>query len=348
MRVLVARTQVPFVRGGSEVLGDSLVSALRHAGHLAELVAIPFNWEPPARILDHMLAAKLLDLSHTMGQPIDRVVALNFPTYYLSATRKTLWLQHLHRPIYDLWEHAYASLAYTSEGAAVRSAIMAADRLELGAIDARFAISRRVAERLRRHLAYDADVLHPPLNDPQGFRCAPDEPFIFFPSRVASLKRQCLAVRAMGRSKAKIKLVLAGAPDTSETLAELTTALAENGSSGQVEYLGHIGEEKKRELYARCRAVLYPPYDEDYGFVTIEAMQSSKPVITCADSGGPLEFVVPGETGIVAQPDEDGLVEAIARFAERPDEARRMGEAGKARVETLGLNWPDTVDRLLA
>ncbi len=339
---------MPFARGGAEALADALVAALRAAGHEAELVAIPFQWHPPKRILDHMLAAKLLDLRCAMGAPADRVVALSFPTYFAAAPRKTLWLLHLHRAAYDLWEHEFGSLAAWPDGAAVRAAIVAADRRELAAIEPRFTISRRVAGRVRKFLDLEADALYPPVPDAERYRCEADEPYLFFPSRVSSLKRQTLAVQAMRRAGAKIKLVLAGPTETLGQRDELMAAIAAAGGEERVSYLGNVSDEKKRELYARCRAVVYPPYDEDYGYVTLEAMHASKPVITCGDSGGPLEFVVPGETGLVATPDADGLGAAIARIAERPDEARRLGAAGRARLDALGINWPDTIERLLA
>ena len=63
------------------------------------------------------------------------------------------------------------------------------------------------------------------------------------------------------------------------------------GVSKKVKWLGFITEQEKIDLYAKARAVVYPPADEDYGYVTLEAMLSSKPVITCSDSGGTLEFV---------------------------------------------------------
>ena len=56
MQILIATTQVPFVHGGAEVHARSLLEALRRAGHEAEIVAIPFKWYPPERILDSMLA----------------------------------------------------------------------------------------------------------------------------------------------------------------------------------------------------------------------------------------------------------------------------------------------------
>ena len=53
---------------------------------------------------------------------------------------------------------------------------------------------------------------------------------------------------------------------------------------------------------ARCRAVCFPPFQEDYGFVTVEAFASRKAVVTCRDSGGPAELVVDGVNGFVCEP----------------------------------------------
>ena len=66
-------------------------------------------------------------------------------------------------------------------------------------------------------------------------------------------------------------------------------------------------------LYATCRGVLYVPFDEDFGYVTVEAFLSRKPVVTASDSGGPLEFVEDGASGFVAAPEPTG-----ARRRDRP------------------------------
>ena len=50
MRILIATTQVPFVRGGAEAHAEGLLKALRDAGHEAEIVAVPFKWYPPEKI----------------------------------------------------------------------------------------------------------------------------------------------------------------------------------------------------------------------------------------------------------------------------------------------------------
>ena len=115
----------------------------------------------------------------------------------------------------------------------------------------------------------------------------------------------------------------------------------------RVEWLGMVSEEQKRDLYANCLGVIFPPVDEDYGYVTLEAMLSSKPVITCSDSGGPLEFVVDRQTGLVADPTPESLAQAMdALWADRRD-AVAMGEAGRARYEDLKISWKNVVEKLL-
>ena len=69
-------------------------------------------------------------------------------------------------------------------------------------------------------------------------------------------------------------------------------------------------DQQKIDLLSAALAVLVPPLDEDYGYVTLEAMLSARAVITCTDSGGPLEFIEHGATGLVCEPDPAALADA--------------------------------------
>ena len=95
-------------------------------------------------------------------------------------------------------------------------------------------------------------------------------------------------------------------------------------------------------------AVYYGPFDEDYGYVTLEGFAARRPVVTLTDSGGPLEFVEDGETGIVAPPDPRAIAGAFDRLFAHRELARRLGEAGRRRVEEAVPKWPEVVERLLA
>ena len=76
------------------------------------------------------------------------------------------------------------------------------------------------------------------------------------------------------------------------------------------------GSEQVALADAHCLGVVYPPVDEDYGYVTLEAMLSSKPVLTCADSGGPLEFVLEKEA--VTEPTGASVGEAVKSVLDDP------------------------------
>ena len=73
-----------------------------------------------------------------------------------------------------------------------------------------------------------------------------------------------------------------------------------------MQFVGRLSDQEMIDHLARCRAVVFPPFNEDYGFVTVEAFMCGKPVITCTDSGGPSELVRDGENGYVTDPDAGG------------------------------------------
>src|SRR5688572_31994330 len=98
-----------------------------------------------------------------------------------------------------------------------------------------------------------------------------------------------------------------------------------------------------RRRYAHAIAVIYPPTDEDYGYVTLEAMLSSKPVITCADSGGPLEFVVNEKTGLITEPSAKALASALDMIWDDREQARLWGEAGRTHYESFDITWDNVV-----
>ncbi len=70
---------------------------------------------------------------------------------------------------------------------------------------------------------------------------------------------------------------------------------------------------------------MYPPFDEDYGYVTLEAFLARKPVVTARDSGGTLEFVEDGVNGFVCDPDPEALAGAFAALRRRTARARGAG-----------------------
>lgn len=113
----------------------------------------------------------------------------------------------------------------------------------------------------------------------------------------------------------------------------------------RLELLGWVDDARLVDLYAECLAVFYAPFDEDYGYVTVEAMKSGKPVLTSADSGGVLEFVEDGKSGFVCPPgSSQALAARMDELWHDRDRARRMGEAGREKVTRIG--WDEVVECL--
>jgi glycosyltransferase involved in cell wall biosynthesis len=77
-------------------------------------------------------------------------------------------------------------------------------------------------------------------------------------------------------------------------------------------------------------------------------MLAEKPVITCRDSGGPLEFVIDHQTGIVADPTPEALAAAMDSLWEDRERARQWGDAGRQRYGDLRIDWDHVVEKLLA
>ena len=339
MKIAVVNTQVPFVRGGAEQLAEWLVDRLREHGHQSDLVRLPYWVSPPRTVLENSLASHFTRITG-----VDRVIALKFPCYYVPHDDKVLWVLHQHRPAYELWRSEFQQeLPDTIEGRYVRSAIVEADDRLLREVSRVYSISHVIAQRMVRFNGVEPSVLYPPVGDDRIYYREESARYVFFPSRVAPIKRQHLAVEAMRYVTSDVRLVIAG-PGDMDGLSKLA---AEHGVRRRVELLsGWMPEQRKLDLLARCLGVLFPPYDEDYGYVTLEGFLASKPVITCTDSGGPVELVEDGVCGCVTDPHPQALAEAIDQLASDRNRAARMGIAGRERVRALEINWDHVVEEL--
>ena len=102
MRIAVCSPQVPFARGGAEILAERLTEELRARGHQADLVTVPFKWYPGERVLTQAFLWRLLDLNEADGRPIDLVIATKFPSYVVRHPSKVVWLVHQFRQAYEL------------------------------------------------------------------------------------------------------------------------------------------------------------------------------------------------------------------------------------------------------
>jgi glycosyltransferase involved in cell wall biosynthesis len=339
VRIAVCAPQVPFVRGGAELMADDLVGALRARGHEADLVTIPFKWYPGSRVLDQAFLWRLADLTESDGRPIDRVIATKFPAYCVRHPNKVAWVLHQFRQAYDYDGTELGQFGDTPEERATVEAVKRLDAVALGEARRVFATSRNVADRLARFNGIDAELLpHPPQT--LAYRTAASEGFLLSVNRLDRAKRIDLLLEA-AKAEPLLRLVIVGEGPDRERLERLASGL-----NGQVEFAGRVDDERLADLYARCLAVYYAPVDEDFGMVPYEAFLAGKPVLTTTDAGGPLEVVADRETGIVVAPDSASLAQGGAYLAAHAAEAAAWGLQGKAVAERV--TWDACVDALLS
>lgn len=341
MRLLITANIAPFLRGGADYHIEGLVAALRRHGHEVELIRFPFKFHPPEAVTDLMEYCGKLDLAMPNGIAIDRVISLQFPGYGIAHPDHVVWLMHQHRAVYELYDQQPASAAL----AHMRDAIHAFDNQHLGRARCLYANSRCVAGRLQRYNKLHAEPLyHPPAFAEQYYH-APAEPYIFCPSRLERLKRQDLLIEALCHIKSPLNILIAGEGGQ----RDYYEALVERHHLGnRVRFLGHISEAEKLAFYAHASAVFFGPFDEDYGYITLEAMLASKPVITCTDSGGPLEFVEDGTTGWISPPEPRALADILDYIANHPAETAERGRNGRAAYALRGIGWDSVVAALAA
>lgn len=119
-------------------------------------------------------------------------------------------------------------------------------------------------------------------------------------------------------------------------VADVTEVTEEVLASAEVLFVRSFSDAQKRDLLRQALAVLYTPSNEHFGIVPLEVMAAKRPVVVAA-SGGPLETVVDGETGlIVPEPTTaEGFATAMAELVSDGAKAARFGVQGRARVRQL-------------
>ncbi len=338
----IVTSSPPSTEGGHLVIARSLVAAARASGHEAHLVVTPdcqFGHQ-----VSSYWATWRTDVNLAAGRTIDQVISLRFPSYAVRHPVHVSWLNHTMREYYDLWPRFAASLSPQGrvKERLKRTAIRAVDRWLLTRNATQVVAQSATVQRRLTLLGVRSDVLLPP--PPQrAYRCEGYGDYIFAVSRLTPLKRLDLLIRALGEPAARhARVVIAGEGESRSDLERLSAAC---GVSDRVTWLGRVSDEVLVDRLARCRFVCFPPVDEDYGFVTVEAFASRKGVITCVDSGGPSEIVRDGETGLVCDPTPASMARAIARVMDDRAFAERLGDAAAARVATL--TWPAALKRLV-
>lgn len=230
-------------------------------------------------------------------------------------------------------------------GALIREVVHTLDDIGLGrqAVRRYAAISATVAAREAYfppavEVSREVQVLHhPTLPRPVGGDSGPvPAGAIFSASRLDGPKRMDWLVAAHHRARLDIPLCIAG---EGPQRAALEAAIA----PGQdVRLLGRISDAALARAYRDAAFVAYVPDREDYGLITLEALQAGTPVLGCSDSGGVTELLRDGENGLLVAPELNALAAGMRRLALDTELRQRL--ARQARASVAHIRWPALVD----
>jgi glycosyltransferase involved in cell wall biosynthesis len=340
--ILVLEAQVPFVRGGAELLVRQLVAQLRLRGYDAERVSVPFKWYPKEEIMAHAAAWRLLDFSESNGRPIDLVIPTKFPTYFARHPRKVCWLVHQHRAAYELCGTPYADFGHEEADVGLRDRLMALDARMLGECVGLYTISRTVSARLETYNGLASTPLYHPPRLADRLEAGPYGSYVLSVARLEQNKRVDLAVAAMAHLPSHLRLAVVGEGTQRRALETIADRA---GVSERIDWLGAVPADQLIRLYRDALVLVYVPYDEDYGLATLEAFLARRPVITATDSGGTLEFVEDDLTGYVIEPEPAAIAQAVATLDSDRGRAAALGDAGYEVARRI--SWDDTISHLV-
>ena len=319
--------------GGAERFYDALVGAFRQAGHDAQEVPVMADESSFDHIKQNYLTCYDLDLS-----AFDMVVSTKAPTWLVRHPRHVSYLVHTIRVFYDMFDTVFPGAG--PELCAQRELVHRLDTLALSASHCRgiFSIGSEVSNRLHEWNGLEAEVLHPPLWS-NAFHVGSFGDYLLLPGRLHPWKRVDLVIRAMQNVSAPLRLVITG---TGEAEADLRALAA---GDPRIEFRGRVSDAELVDLYAEAFAVPFTPMREDYGYVTLEAFASGKPVITCSDSGEAATIVLQSLAGYVCPPDPVAIGKHMDMLWHDRQQAEAFGRAGGQWVR--GLSWANIVARLI-
>jgi glycosyltransferase involved in cell wall biosynthesis len=135
---------------------------------------------------------------------------------------------------------------------------------------------------------------------------------------------------AMKKLPAETVLRVAGDGPELPSLRALSKRLA---LEGRVEFLGHVPFTRLAGEYRRADVFCLPSRQEGFGIVFLEAMAASLPIVAARAAAVP-EVVGNEDAGLLVPPSDSGsLARALGLLVADPERRRRLGEAGRRRVE---------------
>lgn len=195
--------------------------------------------------------------------------------------------------------------------------------------------SNTTKQRIMKYYGREATVINPGI-DVKDFSNSGDEKYLLYPSRIVPNKRQDYVINAFGQftkatKNSKYRLIIAGTLSNDPEHKKYMDKLKAMSKGLNVSFRTNIGDSELKNLYSSSTAVLFAAINEDYGFIPLEAMASSKPIIS-VNEGGPRETIANAKTGyLVNSPAE--MAERIGEITKDSAAAESMGKEGRRLVE---------------
>ncbi|MBU3014242.1 glycosyltransferase [Poseidonibacter lekithochrous] len=374
--VIIAPSPVPFGVGGAEKLWWGMQEYInKNTTNQCELIKIPTKENSFWDLIESYYKFYKLDLSH-----FDMVISTKYPAWMIQHQNHHVYLQHCLRGLYDTYHFSQKPLIVESEhkkvneiiyylenkdttidtvftllfelqkdasvpqdtydfpGPFIRQIIHFLDNKTMQNVESFQAISQTVINR--KEYFPKGSIVEKNFH-PSNLSNLHNESYDYFftASRLDTAKRIEMIISAYKKSSTTIPLKVAGAGPLTKQMKELVK------DDNRIEMLGFISDEELILHYSKAYAVLFVPYDEDYGLITIEAAMSEKPVLTFDDAGGVVEFIENEKTGLVCKPDVNELSKNIDYISENTELCKTMGQNAKKAVENI--TWKNTIENLL-
>ena len=372
---LIAPSPIPFTVGGAEKFYWGLQEYInKNTAHQCELIKIPVKEDNFWNLIESYYKFYSLDVSY-----FDAVITSKYPAWMIKHDNHHIYMLHCLRGLYDAYHLAKLPVDFNSKhskikeilnymedagsdldglfqmlfelkkdktisddvygfpGPFIKKIINFLDKKGMKKVKSFSAISKTVAGRKEYFPDNkNINVIYPPSN----LTSFKNESYKYFftVSRLDEAKRIRIIIEAYLKADVNMPLKIAGTGPLMRELQELSK------DDSKIEFLGFISDKELIDYYANAFAVIFIPYEEDYGLVTIEAMMSEKAVITFTDSGGVKEFVEDSKTGFISKPSIELLKENIEKANEYVKLVIEMGQTGKKRVENI--TWENTFNSL--
>ncbi len=361
--------------GGAERLWQALASRLEERGHETELVGLAFPEASLAEVLDGYERFAGLDASR-----FDVVVTGKYPGWMVEHDRHVVYMLHPLRGLYETYPRARGELGDTEQGRQILqalhqgddvAAVIASARDQLAILGEDHPLTQfpgPLARWVVRHLdglalapnriARYAAISHVVAGREGYF--PPGEPVMVVHPETdltpveaapATSSRFFTAGRHDGPKRFDLVIdAFRSIPDPAATLriagdgplrAELEAGA---GDDERISFLGRISEAQLATEYATATAVAFPPADEDFGYVGLEAMMAGTPVVTTSDAGGARELVEHGVNGLIVQPTAEAVGWGLRHIADSPRVRWELGLQARRRAALV--TWDPLLDEI--